>query len=489
MAARELQASPESDMASRYQQRLGRYVTAMRNEKPDQIPIRPFVAEFTGTYAGYNCQQLAHDYNLAFDAACQCAADFDWDAVVANMVYVWTGLAQVIGLEYYGIPGVDVPVDRGFQYREPPEGQAFMRADEYDQLIEDPTGYLLNVWLPRVAAPVQRPGQPVTLEHNLSFLKGGMAMLQYFFAFPGQIDRLRRESGTVSAIAGIFKAPMDIIADKLRGYYGLVDDLLERPDKVLAACESLMPYLYNVATSTADPDKNVPVGYWMHRGCVPFVQPDHFDNIYWPTVKPIIEELWADGHQTLFYAEGNWDYHLERFTELPDLSIVYHVDQGDIFKAHEVLGDKFCLSGGISNYLLAFRSPDEVRAQCKKIIDGVARDGGYIMDASAIVQNDAKIENMRALTDFTREYGVYSDGHSSPECPVSKSTFQRDDPSRTARMPAAPIGAMPPGFVRPWETKRQELPEITGDPQLLESVWNNIDALANMYIWQILLSF
>jgi len=49
-----------------------------------------------------------------------------------------------------------------------------------------------------------------------------------------------------------------------------------------------------------------------------------------------------------------------------------------------------------------------VRACCKKIIDEVARDGGYIMDASAIIQNDAKIENIRALTDFTREYGVYS---------------------------------------------------------------------------------
>jgi hypothetical protein len=37
----------------------------------------------------------------------------------------------------------------------------------------------------------------------------------------------------------------------------------------------------------------------------------------------------------------------------------------------------------------------------------VAGDGGYIMDASAIVQDDAKIENMKAMTEFTREYGVY----------------------------------------------------------------------------------
>ena len=54
-------------------------------------PIRPFVAEFTGVYAGYTCQELAHDYEKAFAAARKCAADFDWDAVVPNMVYVWTG--------------------------------------------------------------------------------------------------------------------------------------------------------------------------------------------------------------------------------------------------------------------------------------------------------------------------------------------------------------------------------------------------------------
>ena len=35
-----------------YQSRLKRYVTAMRNGKPDMIPIRPFVAEFASQYAG-----------------------------------------------------------------------------------------------------------------------------------------------------------------------------------------------------------------------------------------------------------------------------------------------------------------------------------------------------------------------------------------------------------------------------------------------------
>jgi len=395
------------DMEHLYQERLKRYVTAMRNDKPDMIPIRPFVAEFTAKYAGYTCQEVAHDYEKAFAAARKCAVDFDWDAVVSNMVYVWTGLTQAIGLRYYGVPGIDIPADRGFQYIEPPEEKAFMKPDEYDQLIEDPTGFLYNVWLPRVSADVSAMGEPTSFRNNLSFLKGGMAMLTYFNAFGKQNELLRTESGTVSAIAGILKAPFDIIADKLRGYLGLVTDVLERPDKVLAACEALMPHLTHVALSGADPDKNVPIGYWMHRGCVPFFSMEHFKQFYWPTFKPIVEEIWAHGHQVLFYAEGNWDAHLGSFAELPDQAIVYHVDQGDIYKVHKALGEKFCISGGIPNWLLATGTPPEVRDYCKKVIDGVAGDGGYIMDAAAIVQNDAKVENIRAMTEFTREYGVY----------------------------------------------------------------------------------
>jgi len=395
------------DMEKLYAERLKRYVTAMRNEKPDRIPIRPFVAEFTARYAGYTCQEVTHDFEKAFAAARKCAADFDWDAVVANMVYVWTGLTQAIGMKYYAVPGIDVPPNTGFQYLEPPEEKAFMKPDEYDQLIEDPTGYLFNVWLPRVSVDVSQMSEPTSYRNNLSFLKGGMAMLSYFNAFGKQNELLRSESGTVSAISGILKAPFDILADKLRGYIGLTIDLFERPDKVLAACEALMPHLTHVALSGADHDKNVPIGLWMHRGCVPFVSRVHFEKFYWPTLKPIIEEICAHGHQVLFYAEGDWNAHLKSFAELPDQSIVYHVDRGDIFEVHKAIGHKFCISGGIPNFLLAYGTEDEVRDHCKKVIDGVARDGGYIMDASAIIQNDAKVENIKAMTEFTREYGVY----------------------------------------------------------------------------------
>src|SRR5512142_116853 len=145
---------PDLRTAEIYQQRLNRYVTAMRNGKPDRVPIRPFAAEFTAKYAGYTCQEVTQDYRKAFAAARKCAADFDWDAVVGNMVYVWTGLTQAIGTKYYAAPGIEISPETGFQYLEPPEGQAFMRPEEYDDLIGDPTGFLFNTWLPRISADV-----------------------------------------------------------------------------------------------------------------------------------------------------------------------------------------------------------------------------------------------------------------------------------------------------------------------------------------------
>jgi uroporphyrinogen-III decarboxylase len=474
-----------------YQQRLARYVTAMRNEKPDMIPIRPFVAEFTAKYAGYTCQEVAHDYTKAFEAAIKTAKDFQWDAVVPNMVYVWTGLAQAAGLRYYGIPGIGIPHTSGFNYIEPSEDQAFMRPDEYDALIADPTAFLYNTWLPRVSTEISRIGEAASYRNNLALVKSAMAMLQYFYAFGPQIGRLKTECGTTSAIAGIFKAPFDIIADKLRGYVGLTMDMHTQPQKVLKACEALMPHLVNVGLTTADPGNLVPIGFWMHRGCVPFVTPKQFDSHYWPTLKPCIEEFWKHGHQTLFYAEGKWRHHLETFRELPDRSIVFHCDQDDIFEVHRKLHDKFALSGGIPNVLLSFGKPEEVREFCKRVIEEVAHEGGYIMDAGAIMQDDTSIENMRALTDITRELGVYPGGSYKPPAATPPADLPASLESRKSvtGLAGRPAPHVKPGVCFPWEQKASGLPEITGDENLIRKVWEDIDALGTVYIWQLLLSF
>ena len=465
-------------------ERERRYTTALHNRKPDRVPIRPFAAEFAAKYSGYTCADVTHDFDLAFKAARNCARDFGWDATVGNMVYVWTGLTQSLGLKYYAIPGIHVPADTGFQYLEPSENHAYMEADEYDALIEDPTGFLFGTWLPRVSSEMVPLGQPNTFRNNLALMKTGMAMLRYFYGFGHQGELLKNECGIVSAISGILKAPFDILADKLRGYVGLVMDLIERPEKVFAACQALMPHLLHVALSGADPEKKVPITIWMHRGCVPFISHTQFDKFYWPTLRPIIEALWARGHQVLFYAEGNWNQHLSAFLDLPPGSIAYHADRGNIFEIHRVLGHKFCLSGGVPNTLLAFGNTEEVRDCCKKIIDEVAPDGGYILDASAIIQNDAKVANVREMTEFTQAYGIYPNGGG-----LSSATSALYPTASPNGKPQFVTTSRKPGVCFPWEEKIQELPAITGDPGLYQRIWEENEAWAYAFIWHCLLSF
>jgi hypothetical protein len=49
--------------------------------------------------------------------------------------------------------------------------------------------------------------------------------------------------------------------------------------------------------------------------------------------------------------------------------------------------------------------------------------------------------------------------------------------------------ARPPGVCIPWQEKLKELPEIRGDRELVQRVWEDVDALGYVYIWHCLLSF
>ena len=56
-------------------------------------------------------------------------------------------------------------------------------------------------------------------------------------------------------------------------------------------------------------------------------------------------------------------------------------------------------------------------------------------------------------------------------------------------MPEPQNAKRPPGTCVPWEEKKKEFPQITGDEAIVQRVWEEVDALGYMYIWQILLSF
>jgi hypothetical protein len=231
-----------------------------------------------------------------------------------------------------------------------------------------------------------------------------------------------------------------------------------------------MPHVLANALAGADPDRNVPITMWAHRGCVPFFSQKTFDTIFWPTLKPILEELIANGHQILFYGEGNWEAHYDVLKELPPGSIIYHLDKGSPAIAAEKFKGHFALSGGLSYDVLAHGTEEEVRDEMKRLFEVMKPGGGYILDCSALMLSDVKPENIKAAVEYTAEHGVYSQSTAAPKRPALASR-------------GMPGGKRPPFTVRPWEEESRGYGRLSGDVSLVESKWRENDAAAYGYLW------
>ena len=214
------------------------------------------------------------------------ARDLNVDAAMLNAIWSNYGVGKGASWKYFAVPGVDIDINSVCQFSEPSaEEEQYMQANEYDEFADDPTAFLMTKWLARYSSRLSPPGSPATFEHHAALITGAMAFQRYMSSFSGYADQLKYEAGVVSANAGMIKAPFDLLMDKLRGYQGAIMDAFTQPDKVIKACEALMPHIVANAINGADPEKMAPITIWAHRGTVPFITPQFFDTIMWPTLK------------------------------------------------------------------------------------------------------------------------------------------------------------------------------------------------------------
>jgi uroporphyrinogen decarboxylase len=66
----------------------------------------------------------------------------------------------------------------------------------------------------------------------------------------------------------------------------------------------------------------------------------------------------------------------------------------------------FC--GAIDTHrILPFGTPDEVRAEVKRIIEILGQDGGYMLSSVHTILPDVPPENILAMVDAAMEFGNY----------------------------------------------------------------------------------
>ena len=459
------------DIRKKYEERRARYLTAMNGGTPDRIPIRFLLQEAAARICGVSNQAVAIDYNQAFECTRKAGELLGCDAVMLNAIWSNYGVAKSASWKYMHTPGVDVGLSSVQQFSEPEADEdQFLLAEEYDEFIDDPTAFLVNKWFSRATTRVKPAGAAVDFDHNVALMSGALAYANYMNAFGPAANNLKYKSGIVAANAGMIKAPLDILMDKFRGYIGCAIDTIESPEKVRKACEALIPHIVANALGGADPNKEVPITIWAHRGCVPFITPETFDEIFWPTLRPVFEEIISKGHQILFYGEGNWEAHYDTLRTLPAGSIIYHLDKGSPELAARKLKDRFAISGGLDYNVLAGGTPETVRKHMEKLFAWLKPDGGYILDATALMLSDVKFENLQAAVDYTLEHGVYSQ---STPC------RKREEVAGTNPAP----GKRAPNTVRPWEMESAGYRNLSGDVEGVKSAWQSCDAALYNYLW------
>ena len=90
----------------------------------------------------------------------------------------------------------------------------------------------------------------------------------------------------------------------------------------------------------------------------------------------------------------------------PKGKVIWGFDHVDMVKAKEILGDTCCIGGNVPISLLNVGTPQEVKDHVKSLIDSVGNDGGYVMMNGTVIE-EAKPENVKAMIDFTKEYGAH----------------------------------------------------------------------------------
>jgi hypothetical protein len=449
------------EMKKLFEERLGRYHAAIALEPHDRIPIASGSNYFAEVYSGNTKQETIYDPEKWLQAEIKFCQDFpEVDVLRDNRVY--GPLFDALDVRTYRLPGRDLPPNTQFQFVE----TDYMKEDEYDDLINDPPGFMIDILLPRILGELGNKG---TGRSYVAMLKAGMAQAMFGGVMRNRGMVLEQQCGMPQPMSGFFLTPFDALADAMRGMTATFMDMFRQPDKVLAACDVLVQEMAHLALSMADPLKRYPIFVPLHKAI--FMSPDQFDTFYWPSFKKVMEIIIDAGYNIRAYLEGDWGKYWHHMREMPKGRVLCDIDsQGDIQQAKKDLGGYQCIAGGVQDSMLILGTPDQVREHVRELCQTVGQGGGYIISGGCSFPYDAKPENFRAMVEAAMEYGWHD------------KTIKAKP---KAAPPAGKLEALKPRRVlTPWETKKAELGTIQGDENLIKKNWEQLEAMAHTFMWQ-----
>jgi hypothetical protein len=409
-----------------YQRRVQMFIDVIELKKPERIPVSPASGFYPFAYAGITSEEAMYDYGKLAYALRKFHSDFLPDTVGGTALYGAGQVLEILDYKVYRWPGHGVPPTEPYQCVE----DEYMRADEYRQLIEDPSDFFLRTYFPRVfgslaplsslgllSAVLELPSVPAAMipfglpqvQSALEkILKAGRAAVEWIQAC-GAIDReIIRNLGLAQLMGGFTKAPFDIIGDTLRGTRAIMLDKFRQPKEVLTVVERLVPLAIHAGVESAQHSRSPVVFIPLHKGADSFMSVKDFEKFYWPTLKAVIIGLIEEGLIPYLFVEGSYNKRLDTIfdRDIPPGRTIWMFDQTNMKEVKKRFTGWACFAGNVPSSMLIAAKPEEVSAHVRQLIDDVGRDGGYILSTGATVDN-AVAANLHAMIDTCKEYGVY----------------------------------------------------------------------------------
>ena len=398
-------------------ERLARIEAAINLEHPDRVPLCGIGGDIIAAYSGINQHEFAYDYEKAAIAIEKYLKDFpcDWasasipglDGRVFSMAFSESGVVapittfvtgpmhDALGDKYYRYPGREISENSTPQF----VGGTFMEPDEYEQLIDDPVGFIAETVLPRACVNLSEPRQAMS-----AWVEFGMEVNRFSSA-NREIGKIVGGLGYPSIPMGGAYAPLDIIGDFLRGISNTVLDIRRYPDKVKKAAEALVEPVVNYALSYKKAGiKLVMIPLHLNE----YLSPKLYNEFYWPTLKQVILRLYDEGIKSRVFFEGNHEAHLETILELPKGWGIAYFEKTDIIKAKQVLEGHTCVVGGIPISLIVSSTPDKIDSYLKNLIEKAKPGGGFMLGPGVgTAPRETPIENLHAMINAVEKYSKY----------------------------------------------------------------------------------
>ena len=408
-----------------FKEREKRVNDAIALRKPDRVPVTALIGLFPPKYVGMTIEEFMYNPEKTWEAYWKTMLEFEPDLQHNPFPVHYIGpMMESLDFKQMLWAGHGVGPDVSYQFV---EGE-YMEPVEYDHFLHDPTDFMMRKYWPRVFGALKGFEKLPPLHNIITYTLGAPFDL-ISFTLPevtAAFESLKKAGEDALRIAsysrrfideagkagypiqsGSFtQAPFDLFGDYFRGMKGAMLDMYRRPDKLIAACEKMLPVVLEMAINGAKASGVPRVFIPLHKGLDGFMSLEQFKKFFWPTLRELMIGIIDAGLVPCPFWEGDCTSRLEIIRDIPAGKAMYIFESTDLVKAKEVLGDTVCIRGGLPISTLVMGTPDDVRAQCKKLIDVVGRDGGYIMDGASGF-DDAKPENVRAMFEFVKEYGVY----------------------------------------------------------------------------------